>query len=97
MRLVPDHSGRIVRRETVTFTFGGETLTGHAGETVAAALWRAGRLALRTGPADGRPRGAFCCIGLCQECLVLHDGRRTESCRLALRDGMHLDPIGAGT
>lgn len=95
MRLVADQSGRIVRRETVTFTFAGETMTGHRGETVAAALWRAGRLTLRAGPEDGAPRGAFCLIGLCQECLVEVDGVRVESCRLALADGMRITPAEA--
>lgn len=97
MRLIPDQSGRIVRRETVTFTFAGETMTGHRGETVAAALWRAGRLALRVGPEDGAPRGAFCLIGLCQECLVEVDGVRIESCRLALDEGMRITPTGTAS
>jgi len=94
MRLLPVHSGRIKRVAKVRFTFDGAPVDGYAGESVAAALWRSGRLSLRSAPADGAPRGAVCCMGLCQECLVLLDGQRVESCRLTVREGLDLQRIG---
>ncbi|RAH98380.1 hypothetical protein DLJ53_27170 [Acuticoccus sediminis] len=96
MRLIADQSGQIRRSAEVEFTFDGAAVAGHDGETVAAALSRAGRLALREGPGDGGPRGVFCAIGVCQECVVLLDGARMESCRLSVRPGMVLERVPSG-
>lgn len=83
---------------TVRFTFDGEALTGLAGESLAAALTAAGRLALRRDGAGGR-RGVFCGMGVCQECLVAVDGApHRRACMTALRDGMVIetdDPLAA--
>ncbi len=49
--------GRIDRSRTIEFTFNGETLTGHPGDTLASALLAAGRHRITTGIRLGRPRG----------------------------------------
>lgn len=94
MRLVPDQSTLIQRAPEIRFTFDGRIVTGHAGESVAAALWRAGLLALRQAPDGGGARGMFCCMGVCQECLVRLEGGNTESCRLIVSDGLVLERAG---
>lgn len=81
IRLVPNHAHRIKRSEKVTFTFDGRTVEGHAGEMLVAALMRANMLTLRNAPHDNAPRGAFCCMGLCQECAVAVKGQTVEACR----------------
>jgi aerobic-type carbon monoxide dehydrogenase small subunit (CoxS/CutS family) len=43
---------------------------------------------LRDAPMDGKPRGAFCCMGLCQECVVKVDGKLVESCETIATDGL---------
>ncbi|WP_297770549.1 (2Fe-2S)-binding protein [uncultured Roseovarius sp.] len=88
MRLTPDQSGLIRRAEKVTFTFDGASVAGHAGESLAVALLRAGHLHLRDAPEDGAPRGAFCCMGLCQECVVRIGGQVVESCRSVVASGL---------
>ena len=61
------------------FVFEGQTLQGHAGESVAAAVLRAGVSRLRRHPVDGSPRMPFCMMGVCQECLVqVGDADRTS-------------------
>ncbi len=60
--------------EIVTFTFEGRTLQGRHGESLAAALTAAGERGLRIAR-DGRQRGIFCGMGVCQECLVEIDGK----------------------
>ena len=50
------------------------------GETVAVALLRAGIVALRSSPAAGMPRGAFCFMGVCQECVAMVDGELRQTC-----------------
>ena len=49
--------GRIDRGRTLTFTFDGQTFTGHPGDTLASALLAAGRHAIATSVKLGRPRG----------------------------------------
>ncbi len=65
--------GELSDTETVPFEFEGERLLGRRGEIVAAALMAAGIRALRT-TRNGAPRGIFCGMGVCQECLVEIDG-----------------------
>jgi len=88
IRLVPNHAGRIRRADPVGFTFDGKAVEGHPGEPLAAALLRAGHLPLRKAPGDAAPRGAFCCMGLCQECAVLVDGQVVEACRTEVTPGL---------
>jgi sarcosine oxidase subunit alpha len=49
--------GRIDRSTTWTFDFGGETFSGHPGDTLASALLAAGRHQITTSIKLGRPRG----------------------------------------
>lgn len=88
IRLVPDQSAHIRRTPQVAFTFDGAQVTGHAGETLAAALLRSGQLHLRDAPNDHAPRGAFCVMGLCQECLVVVDGVNVEACKTLVEADM---------
>jgi len=81
-QLAPNHQDDIVRTAEVSFTFDGKSLIAYEGESLAAALMRAKLLHLSDSPADGAPRGVFCCMGLCQECVVQVDGKTIESCRL---------------
>ena len=88
IRLVPDQSAQITRDKKVEFTFNGAPIWGHAGESIAAALIRSGRLHLRDAPKDADPRGAFCLMGLCPECVVELEGQKVESCRTELQPGI---------
>ncbi|WP_240136095.1 (2Fe-2S)-binding protein [Streptomyces sp. MUM 178J] len=55
-------------------TFDGRAVAALPGQSVAAALWAAGILAWRTTRVGGRPRGAFCGIGQCYDCLATVNG-----------------------
>ena len=55
--------------DSIEFEFEGQRLAGRRGETLAAALAAAGVRELRL-TRGGEPRGIFCGMGLCQECLV---------------------------
>jgi predicted molibdopterin-dependent oxidoreductase YjgC len=54
--------------------FDGTPVTAVPGQTVAAALWAAGVRSWRTTPRGRAPRGLFCGIGTCFDCLVTIDG-----------------------
>ncbi len=88
MRLARKQTSEITRTPLVPFTFDGEQVYGHLGESLVAALGRAGLMYLRDAPRDGAARGAFCCMGLCQECAVSIANRRVEACRTTVVAGM---------
>lgn len=52
----------------------GREVEAHDGDTVAAALVRDGRASWRRTRFGDRPRGLFCGMGACQDCLVTVDG-----------------------
>ena len=52
----------------------GENISAFEGETIAAALLAAGRQTLRRSPKHNEPRGVFCGIGLCHDCLMKVNG-----------------------
>jgi aerobic-type carbon monoxide dehydrogenase small subunit (CoxS/CutS family) len=52
----------------------GELVPAHAGETIAAALLAAGRRALRETARRREPRGLYCAMGVCGECVMVVDG-----------------------
>lgn len=58
-----------------TIRFDGRPVTAVPGQTVAAALWAAGVRSWRTTRGSGAPRGLFCGIGACFDCLVTIDGQ----------------------
>ena len=70
------------------FTFDGIRYAEPSGQPLAVALLAAGVRNLRRDPLHGEARGAFCFMGICQECVVMVDGRRVEACRLPIRDGL---------
>lgn len=78
------------RPREVEILVDGRLLTAHVGESLAAALWAAGIRRLRADP-DGGARGAFCWMGVCQECVVTIDGRRGQACMEAVREGMSVE------
>ncbi|MYV92703.1 (2Fe-2S)-binding protein [Streptomyces sp. SID1034] len=55
-------------------TVDGRAVSALPGQTVAAALWAAGVLTWRTTRGGGSPRGVFCGIGQCFDCLVTVNG-----------------------
>jgi hypothetical protein len=57
------------------FSFDGEPVPALPGQSIAAALWAGGRLSWRRSRVNGSPRGVFCGMGVCFDCLVVVDGR----------------------
>jgi len=61
-----------------SFTFDGTVVPFQAGQTAAAALWASGRRSWRTTRVQAAPRGVFCGIGACYDCLATVDGSPGE-------------------
>ncbi|MFL4496225.1 (2Fe-2S)-binding protein [Streptomyces sp. VTCC 41912] len=85
VRAAFDAVGR--REEPLRITVDGEPVDGVAGQSIAGVLLAAGRLAWRRAP-SGAPRGVFCGIGVCFDCLVTVGAERdVRACRRRARDG----------
>ena len=82
-------------RPLVTITVDGTPLDVPFGEPLATALLCAGYVRLRRSPNGGGARGAFCFMGVCQECAIHVDGRLAQSCLIAVRAGMAVRLTGA--
>ena len=81
-------SGIVSSGATVSIDFEGRAVPAIEGETVAAALTAAGITALRR-TRGGDPRGVFCGMGVCHECLVTVDARPGQrACMTEVREGM---------
>lgn len=75
----------------IAFTFDGRPVTARAGQSLAAALTEAGVRAFRE-TAGGARRGAFCGMGVCQDCLVTVNGApNRRACMTAAAAGMTVE------
>lgn len=73
----------------VSFLFDGETMSGCEGESIAAALRAAGVTTHRFTARKHKPRGVFCAIGRCTDCVMIVDGQpNVRTCITPLREGM---------
>ncbi|MFJ9824642.1 (2Fe-2S)-binding protein [Streptomyces sp. NPDC101160] len=73
---------------TYTLSFDDRELPVAEGQSIAAVLWSAGIVSWRTTRTTGAPRGAFCGIGQCYDCLVTVNGRANQrACLVPARPG----------
>ena len=82
------------RPAAITLLVDGSPLSAPEGEPLATALGASGLLRLRDSPRTGAPRGAFCFMGACQECLVHVDGIPRQACMTPVRHGMVIERRG---
>lgn len=74
--------------DELTFQLDGKPISARLGDSITAALSAAGEQTLGS-RRSGRPRGAFCGMGVCHDCLVTVDGERGQrACMTAVREGM---------
>jgi predicted molibdopterin-dependent oxidoreductase YjgC len=71
----------------------GSPVAAHEGEMLAAALLAAGIVRLRHSPQGHTPRGAFCLMGVCQECLVRIHGQTRQACLVPVSDGLTIELV----
>ena len=84
---LPDGHG-LARGAPLSLTLDGRNVTAYVGETLAAVLFAEGLVATRR-TRGGAPRGVYCGMGVCFDCLVVVDGvPNTRACVTWARDGM---------
>ncbi|SLN27266.1 hypothetical protein ROG8370_01038 [Roseovarius gaetbuli] len=83
-------------RALVAVSFTGQELRLPLGANLAAALLGAGITTFRHTPVSGAPRGPFCMMGACFDCLVEVDGISRQACMMEVSEGLILNmpPVG---
>lgn len=81
--------GETPKRKKVTFSYDGKILEGYEGEPISVALKAAGVMAHRYTAKTHEPRGIFCAIGRCTDCVMIVDGKpNIRTCITPLETGM---------
>jgi D-hydroxyproline dehydrogenase subunit gamma len=82
-------------RPLVPVTLDGVRLDLPEGANLAAALLGAGIDRFRAKPVSGAPRGPFCMMGACFDCLIEVDGVTRQACMMQVQAGLLLSrPAG---
>jgi len=89
LRFKPLHN--TPRERTIAFTFDGRALEGVSGQSLAAALLESGIVTFRKSRDNNEPRGPYCLMGTCFECLVHVEGIGTcQACVTPINPGMRV-------
>lgn len=76
----------------VTFSFDDKEMKGYEGESIAAALHAAGVMTRRYTAKQHKPRGVFCCIGRCTDCVMIVNGQpNVRTCITPLEEGISVE------
>ena len=97
---VLDHPilGKVKPGKQVTIEVDGQLVPAFEGEPIAAALLAAGCKVFRYTVKNGEPRGVYCAIGRCTDCVMTVDGRpNVRTCITPVVDGMKIQTqVGLG-
>ena len=63
------------------------------GMNLAAALMSAGVTVIRHTPVSNSPRGPYCMMGACYDCLVEIDGSTQQACMTNVREGLVINRV----
>jgi predicted molibdopterin-dependent oxidoreductase YjgC len=82
----------------IKLTVDGQPVSAFEGEPIATALMASGRRVFRYTSKHKEPRGVFCALGRCTDCMMIVDGQpNVRTCVTATRDGMVIETqVGRG-
>jgi predicted molibdopterin-dependent oxidoreductase YjgC len=82
----------------IPILFNGETIMVAGGQSVGAALLAAGQRITRTTRFASKPRGMFCGIGICFDCIATINGLTNQrACLTTVEEGMTIQTqLGSG-
>lgn len=82
---------QIQKGKQVVFSLDGKPMQGYEGEPIAAALMASGVHIHRYTTKKHQPRGVFCAIGRCTDCVMVVDGKpNVRTCVTPLKEGMQV-------
>ena len=81
-----------MRGPEIQFELDGEPAVAYEGETIAAVLLALGIRKFRVSPKEKEPRGLYCGMGVCFECIVtVNDELNVRACMTTVEDGMKVE------
>jgi predicted molibdopterin-dependent oxidoreductase YjgC len=84
--------GTFEKGKKIQFTFDGQPMEGFEDEPIAIALRSNGVLIHRYTTRRNEPRGMFCAIGRCTDCIMVVDGKpNIRTCVEPLKAGMKVE------
>lgn len=87
--------GELAEGRTVEIEVDGKTILAREGEPIAAAIIASGRVRLRYSDKRHEPRGVFCGIGRCTDCVMVVDSQpNVRTCVTPVRSGMKIESQG---
>jgi len=91
---IDDHPilGKAERGRRITLTVDGSPVEAFEGEPIAVALMASGHRVFRYTTKQKDPRGVFCALGRCTDCVMIVDGQaNVRTCVTPARDGMVIE------
>jgi len=90
--------GEYIKGKEVKIIFNGKIITAYRGEMIATSLIASGVKVFRYTTKKNMPRGLFCAIGRCTDCVMEVNGKpNTRTCITPVEDGMIINTqIGTG-
>jgi len=82
------------KNAVVTIQINEQAVSAGIGDTIAAVLFENGYLTLRQSNKNHRPRGVFCGMGVCFECLVQVGDEEVRACQTLVSEGMKITVVG---
>lgn len=83
--------GKLQKASAVEIEVDGQVIQARAGEPIAAALLAAGKHIFRYTRKHHQPRGVFCAIGQCTDCMMIVDGvPNVRTCVTPVKPGMKI-------
>jgi len=84
--------GVVERGRNFNIVVDGRWVMAYAGESIGAVLMASGSKVTRWTARTGEPRGYFCGMGVCQDCLVTVDGvPNVRACMTPAREGLRVE------
>lgn len=83
--------GKLQERKIIKFTYNGKPVLAYNGESIAAALTAADIRVFRNSRKYHEPRGVFCAIGHCTDCIMKVNGvENVKTCMTIAEEGMEV-------
>ncbi|MGB9677090.1 MAG: (2Fe-2S)-binding protein [Candidatus Ratteibacteria bacterium] len=84
--------GDLPERKKITIYFNKKKLSAYEGEMIASVLYANGIRTLRKTEKFKEPRGIFCAIGRCTDCVMIVDGvPNVRTCITPVREGIKIE------
>jgi len=84
--------GKLDKKKKIRIYVDGKEMEAYEGDMIASALLSNEKKAFRITKKEKKPRGVFCAIGRCTDCIMIVDGiPNIRTCITPVKEGMKID------